>query len=198
MSKGGKDKIGKLIDQSKTTISSLFLPYTYIIPKIFRKIKIRLDIGQFLCYFTPSQPNYYRKDLFTMATTIETPIDGNKLTEAEKKQIVKDMTIDHIIAWCKKNNQLPWLSAKMEETVERKHYPYVMEKDANGKLKCKLDENGKRIVDYTKPPRTKKVAIGFMEIKRDFIDQFMPELKAPKKEAVSVSMADKLKAAMSA
>ena len=132
-----------------------------------------------------------------MATTIDTPINGNALTEKEKKQIVKDMTIDHIIAWCKKNEQLPWLSAKMNEKVERKHYPYVKELDpTTGKLKCKLDENGKRIVDYTKPPRTKQIPIGFMEIKRDFIDKFMPELKAPKKAVETVSMADKLKAAM--
>jgi hypothetical protein len=132
-----------------------------------------------------------------MATTIEHPIDGTKLTEKEKKQIVKDMTIDHIIAWCKKNDQLPWLKAKMSEKVERKHYPYVKEKDpVTGKLKCKLDENGKRIPDYTKPPRIHHIDIGFMEIKRDFIDTFMPELKAPKKEKTSVSMADKLKAAL--
>lgn len=119
------------------------------------------------------------------------------LTAEERKEIVESMTIDDIINWCKENNQLPWLAAKMEEKVERKHYPYVKEKDPKtGKLKCKKDENGKRIVDYTKPPRTTQIKIGFMEIKTAFIAKFMPELQAPKKAVETVTMADKLKAAM--
>ncbi len=118
------------------------------------------------------------------------------MTNAEKKALVKDMTIEDIISYCKENNQTAWLSAKMEETVTRKHYPYVKEKDPKtGKLKCKLDENGKKIVDYTKPPKLHTQPIGFMEIKRDFIVKFMPELLCAPKEK-PVSMRDKLAAAL--
>lgn len=131
-----------------------------------------------------------------MSENITTPINGDELSTAEKKRIVRDMTIDHIIAWCKNNNALPWLEAKMSETVERKHYPYVKERDANGKLKCKLDENGKRIPDYSKPPKIHTQPIGFMEIKTAFIREFMPGLIVGKKTAPAATMADKLRAAL--
>lgn len=133
-----------------------------------------------------------------MQTTniIETPIDGNALTKEEKKAIVKDMTIDHIIAWCKKNGQLKWLEKKMSETVTREYYGYVKEKDPEtGKMRCVKDEYGKKIIDRSKPPRRKTQPIGFMEIKRDFIEKFMPELKVGEPKAAAPSMMDKLKAA---
>jgi hypothetical protein len=117
------------------------------------------------------------------------------MTAAEKRQLVKDMSIEDIIDYCKENNHLSWLESKMSEKVVRKHYPYVKERDPQtGKLRCKLDENGKRILDYSKPPKQHEQPIGFIEIKTAFIDEFMPELKAPKKEK-PVSMLDKLKAA---
>ncbi len=124
-------------------------------------------------------------------------IDGNALTPAEKKQIVKDMDMDKIIAWCKKNGQLAWLEKKMSETVTREYFPYLKAPDPEtGKMRCVLDEYGKRIIDRSKPPRRKSAPIGFMEIKTAFINEFMPELKTGKAKSNNSTMAAKLKAAL--
>ena len=113
------------------------------------------------------------------------------LTVEKKKAIVKAMKIEHIITWCQKNDQLEWLENKMNEKVEREYYSYLKAPDSEGKMKCVLDEYGKKIIDRSKPPRKKMVNIGFMEIKTAFIDEFMPYLKTGKKTE-TVSMLAKL------
>lgn len=170
-------------------VEKSFTLYIYYI-KIFSLFQIPIDKPGFLWYCNPVQLNtIILQEVITMSIT------PAQLTEKERKQFIKDLDIDRIIELCKKNGELAWLEAKMQEKVTRKHYPYVKEKDpVTGKLRCKLDENGCRIVDYTKPPKTTTIPIGFMEIKTAFIDTFMPELKAPKKEKAP-TMADKLKAA---
>lgn len=120
-----------------------------------------------------------------------------KLSKKER-DFLKSLDLDAIIHWCKENNQLEWLEAKMNETVTREYYGYLKAPDPEtGKMKCVLDEYGHRIIDRSKPPRKKTTAIGFMEIKTAFIDTFMPEYRADKEEA-KVSMKDKVKAAMEA
>lgn len=126
------------------------------------------------------------------------PIDVENLTKEEKKAIVKEMKIEHIISWCKANNQLPWLEKKMQETVTREFYPYLKVRDEEtGKMVCAKDEYGQRIIDRSKPPRRKTISIGFMEIKKDFINKFLPGLHYAEPKEAKVSMKDKLSAALS-
>jgi hypothetical protein len=117
----------------------------------------------------------------------------------KEKEFVKSLDLDAIIYWCKNNNQLPWLEAKMEETVTREYYGYLKAPDPEtGKMKCVLDEYGHRIIDRSKPPRRKTAPIGFMEIKRDFLAEFMPHLVPEKPKSEKLSMKDKVRAAMEA
>ncbi len=122
------------------------------------------------------------------------------MTNKEKAEFVKALDLDKIITWCTRNNQLPWLEAKMNETVTREYYGYLKAVDPkDGKLRCVKDENGKRIIDRSKPPRRKVEPIGFMEIKRDFIDTFMPQMRIEKADtAPTLSMKDKLRLALEA
>ena len=122
-----------------------------------------------------------------------------KMSNKEKAEFVKSLDMDAIIFWCKNNNQLPWLEAKTNETVVREYYGYLKAPDPkDGKLRCVKDEYGKRIIDRSKPPRRKVEPIGFMEIKRDFIATFMPELLTEKKTDPKISMKDKLIMALEA
>lgn len=128
----------------------------------------------------------------------DTPINGDALSREEKAQILKDMDMDKIIAWCSKNNELEWLEKKMQEKVQRKRYPYVKVRNEKGKLVCKLDENGCRIPDYSKPPKISEIPIGFMEVKKAFVQEFMPGLLAPKTAKSEPTMLEKLAAAKKA
>lgn len=123
----------------------------------------------------------------------------NFKNDKERADFVKSLDLDAIIFWCKNNNQLPWLEAKTQETVVREYYGYLKAPDPKtGKMRCVKDEYGKRIIDRSKPPRRKVEPIGFMEIKRDFISTFVPELKSNKPTTPTISMKDKIKAAMEA
>jgi hypothetical protein len=122
---------------------------------------------------------------------------NTNLSDKEKVAFVKSLDLDAIIHWCKEHNELSWLEAKMNETVTREYYGYLKVKDPKtGKMVCAKDEYGKRIIDRSKPPRRKTAAIGFMEIKRDFIDKFMPELRVEKEESDTLTMKEKLAAAL--
>lgn len=122
------------------------------------------------------------------------------MTNKEKVEFVKALDLDKIITWCTRNNQLPWLEAKMNEKVTREYYGYLKVKDPNtGKMVCAKDEYGKRIIDRSKPPRRKTQPIGFMEIKKDFIDTFMPQMRVEKANTTpALTMQEKLKLALEA
>ncbi len=121
------------------------------------------------------------------------------MTNKEKAAFVKSLDTNAIIHWCKENNQLDWLEKKMSETVTREYYGYLKAPDpVTGKMKCVKDEYGKRIIDRSKPPRRKSSPIGFMEIKRDFIEKFMPELKVEKDPSTTLTMKQKMEAALKA
>ena len=93
----------------------------------------------------------------------------------------KTLNIETIIAWCKQNNQVEWLKAEMAKEVPCKVYPR--------KKVAKLDENGNPVIndkgkvvytsvaDKSKKPTVEMRKISFVQIKNDFIDTFMPDLK---------------------
>lgn len=93
----------------------------------------------------------------------------------------KTMKIEDIIAWCKANNQVEWLKAKVAEETTYKVYPRVKIIDSNGKAKMVSDKNAK--------PKTEKRPISFIQIKREFVMMFMPEI-APKAKEKKPSMYD--------
>ena len=81
----------------------------------------------------------------------------------------KTMKIEDIIKWCQDNNEVEWLKAKAQEKVDFKVYP-------------KKVVDGKTISDKTQEPTIEKRPITFMQIKLDFVDKFMPEIKPKAKE----------------
>lgn len=79
------------------------------------------------------------------------------------------MQFPEIIAWCKANNQVAWLKAEMQKLVPYKIYP-------------KVKKDGKMVVDKSAEPKIEMHPIPFIQVRNDFIRQFMPELLPPKKE----------------
>jgi hypothetical protein len=92
----------------------------------------------------------------------------------------QSITIEDIIEWCKENNQVEWLKAKAAEKRPFKKYPRV-----------KVD--GKWKADKEQEPTIEERSISFIQIKMDFVNEFMPEI-APKKKEDKVSMYDLIKA----
>lgn len=62
----------------------------------------------------------------------------------------KTMGIDEVIEWCKENNQVEWL----KKTAAKKYY--TINKDTGEKKARKIT---------------------FIELKAEFVDKFMPEIK---------------------
>lgn len=91
------------------------------------------------------------------------------------------MTIEDIINWCKENNQVSWLKVKAAQTVPYKVYPRKKIKDENGKTKV--------VADKSVEPKVEKRPISFIQIKKDFVDAFMPEI-APKAAEKKKTMYD--------
>jgi hypothetical protein len=84
------------------------------------------------------------------------------------------MTIEDIIKWCQENGQVKWLKAKAAEKRKFKKYPRVK---VEGKWKA----------DKTQEPVIEERSISFIQLKMDFVEEFMPEI-APKKKEDKVSM----------
>lgn len=80
------------------------------------------------------------------------------------------MNINDIIKWCQENNQINWLKAKAKEEVEVKRY--------TGRVKV-VNSKGKEVwvADKNSPKKTIKAPITFIQIKKDFVEKFMPEIK---------------------
>lgn len=85
----------------------------------------------------------------------------------------KTMDINDIIEWCKANDKVDWLKAKASEKRDFKVYPKVAYTDENGKTKYKADKKAE--------PTIESRPISFIQIKKDFVNEFMPEI-APKAE----------------
>lgn len=86
----------------------------------------------------------------------------------------EDITIEHIIDYCKENDKVTWLKNKAAEKVDYKVYPRVK----------KVNENGKTVsvADKTQEPTIKKEKISFIQIKKAFCEEFMPEKLPDKKK----------------
>lgn len=87
----------------------------------------------------------------------------------------KTMQIEDIINWCKENNKVAWLKAKAKETVEVERY--------SGRVQT-TNSKGKTvwIADKTSPKVKVKQPISFIQIKIDFVNEFMPEIAPAKKD----------------
>jgi hypothetical protein len=115
---------------------------------------------------------------------------------AEKKLTYKTINIDFIIAWCKQNEKVDWLKAKMEEEVPCKVYPRKKVAKVDELGNPILNEKGKvvyvSVADKSKKPTVEMRKIGFVQIKNDFVDEFMPQVK-PKKKAKKPTMYDRVR-----
>lgn len=82
---------------------------------------------------------------------------------------VKDITIEHIIAYCQEHNEVAWLKETAAKKVEYKVYPRVK-------------VNGSWTVDKTQAPTIKTNPISFIQIKTEFLEKFQLKPAAePKK-----------------
>lgn len=77
--------------------------------------------------------------------------------------------IGDIINWCVANNQTAWLKEEVKKTVPCKVYP-------------KVEKDGKKVADKNAEPTIEMRPITFIQIRNNFVDKFMPEIKPPKKE----------------
>ena len=101
------------------------------------------------------------------------------------------MSQDDILNWCIENNQLDWLEAKTNETIEAEYYT---------KRIAVWDEEKQKNVYYadkTSPKVKKSIPITFLQIKNDFCEKFFPELLPEKKEK-KLTLKDKIAAAKAA
>jgi hypothetical protein len=82
----------------------------------------------------------------------------------------KTMKIEDIISWCVANNQVAWLKEEAAKKIACNVYPKVM-------------KDGKKVADKSANPTVEMRPITFIQIKTDFVNQFMPEIAPKKKEA---------------
>lgn len=94
------------------------------------------------------------------------------------------MKIEDIIQWCKDNNQVNWLKAKAQEKKQYKVYPRK-KVEVNGKIKS--------VVDKSQAPTVETRPISFVQLKIDFVNEFMPEI-APEKKDKKPNMFDMIAA----
>lgn len=84
----------------------------------------------------------------------------------------KDITLDFIIDYCKKNKQQAWYNAQLDTQYTQKVYPRVK-------------KDGKTVVDKSQPYTEVARPITFIQLRQNFIAAFMPELLPAKKDTVS-------------
>lgn len=89
----------------------------------------------------------------------------------------KKMTLDEIENWCEANGQLEWLADTLEKEVEVKVYP--------------KGEDGK--ADKSKEAKTETRPISYIQVKKEFVDKFMPEIAPKRKENQKPTMKDRAK-----
>ena len=84
------------------------------------------------------------------------------------------MKIEEIINWCKDNNQVEWLKKTAKQLVPYKVYPTKVIVDSNGK--------SKKVADKSAKPKTEMRPISFIQLKKEFVEKFMPEIAPSKKD----------------
>lgn len=94
------------------------------------------------------------------------------------KLTYKDMDIQDIIKWCKENDQIEWLKEKASDTVACKVYPRIKVMNEAGKMVS--------VADKSQKPKTEMRPITFIQIKNDFVEEFMPELLPKKKSKATM------------
>lgn len=103
---------------------------------------------------------------------------------AAKKLDYKKMNIDDIILWCKEHGQVDWLKETASKQVTCAVYPKKTIIDANGKKKTVADKDAK--------PTFEMRPITFIQIKKAFVEEFMPEIM-PKAKAKAPTMHERIK-----
>ena len=98
-----------------------------------------------------------------------------------KKLDYLSMSIDDIIEWCQENGKIDWLKKTANKEVWYEVYPRVK------------NAEGKSVADKTQKPVKKKRKISFVQLKSQFVDSFMPEIK-PSKKPKKQTMFDKINA----
>lgn len=88
----------------------------------------------------------------------------------------RSIKLEDIVNYCKENKETKWLKEELSRTVDVKVYP-------------KIEKDGKMVTDKKAEPTIEKRPISFIQVKNDFVDKFMPEIK-PEKKAGKMTMAD--------
>lgn len=86
----------------------------------------------------------------------------------------RKITLVNIKDYCKENKQDKWLKDKLSTPVAVKVYP-------------KIEKDGKMVADKKAEPTVEMQKISFIQLKNDFVDKFMPEIK-PEKKAKGLTM----------
>lgn len=96
----------------------------------------------------------------------------------------KSIDLDFIIDWCEKHNKKDWLKTKALEMRPCEIHP-----------KKEVVIDGKTVLRADKQASTKTVMkkITFIQIKTDFVNEFMPEI-APKAKPKKPNMYDRIAA----
>lgn len=95
------------------------------------------------------------------------------------------MSIDEIIEWCQENGQVAWLKKEAAKKVDCKVYPRM----------TVINEKGRKVskADKSQEPKIEKRPITFIQLKINFVDKFMPEIRPTASEA-EPTMYDRIKA----
>ena len=80
----------------------------------------------------------------------------------------KDINLDYIINYCKEHGEVEWLKKVAAKKVDYKVYP---------KKTIFVDGKKKTVADKEQPYKIEKRPISFIQIKMEFVDKFMPEIK---------------------
>ena len=103
----------------------------------------------------------------------------------------KDLKIEDIIEWCKKNDQVAWLKEKSNETVAvERHTGRKPKVDENGNICLNKKGHPIYVVDKASPKKTDKAKITFVQLKYEFCKKFMPEILPKKTKEEKKSMYD--------
>lgn len=93
------------------------------------------------------------------------------------------MKFEDIVEWCEANGELDWLIAEGEKKVPTKVYPRKKVVNAKGKVVS--------VADKSQEPTIVMKNIDFINLKKAFADEFMPEI-APSAKAKKSTMYDKI------
>jgi hypothetical protein len=99
--------------------------------------------------------------------------------EEEAKVKYKDIDLDYIIKYCQEQGSeaVAWLKETAQKKVNVKVYPRVQQ-----------EKDGKTIsvADTTKEPKVEERKITFIQLKKAFVEKFMPDImpKSKKKESM--------------